>query len=239
MVDFMTELLCLNDSYMKEFSAKITAIEGKSIVLDKTAFYPQGGGQPSDVGKILFNGKEHKVISVKKAGANVLHELDSIDGLHVGAVVHGVIDWHCRYKLMRFHTSAHILAAVIFRETGKLITGNQLDETYSRMDFDVENYSQEFLKGLEEKTNAEIAKNHEIAISYMPREEALKVPELVRLKDIMPPAISVWRIVKIGDLDIQADGGTHVKNTSEIGKIHITKTENKGKSNRRVYWELI
>src|SRR3989344_5581667 len=211
MVDFMTELLCLIDSYMKEFSAKITAIEGKSIVLDKTAFYPHGGGQPSDVGKILFNGKEHKVISVKKAGANVLHELDSIDGLHVGAVVHGVIDWHCCYKLMRFHTSAHILAAVIFRETGKLITGNQLDETYSRMDFDVENYSQEFLK----------------------------VPELVRLKDIMPPAISVWRIVKIGDLDIQADGGTHVKNTSEIGKIHITKTENKGKSNRRVYWELI
>ena len=234
----MTELLCLNDSYIREFSAKITAIEGKAISPDKTAFYPQGGGQPADKGGIFCNGKEFQVLSVKKSGQNVMHELDSVDGLKVGGEVQGKLDWDRRYRLMRFHTSAHILAAVIFRETGKLITGNQLDETYSRMDFNVEEYSQEFLKGIEEKANAEIAKNHEISISVMPREEALKVPELVRLKDIMPPAISMWRIVKIGNLDIQADGGTHVKNTSEIGKIRITKTENKGKSNRRIYWEL-
>lgn len=235
----MTELLCLTDSFLKEFFAKITAINENKVALDRTAFYPQGGGQPSDTGKLFFGEKEFEVLEVKKDGGEVWHKLSFAQGLEIGAEVKGKIDWQKRYALMRMHTSAHVLAAIIFKKTGKLITGNQIGFLVSRMDFNAgQSFNGESAKELEKEVNAELSKNHEVSVSFLAREKALKKPELVRLKDLMPPSLKEWRLVKIGDIDLQADGGTHVKNTSEIGSIKITKTQNKGTENKRIYWEL-
>jgi misacylated tRNA(Ala) deacylase len=230
----MTELLFLKDSYLKEFDACIVGIEGECVELDKTAFYPQGGGQPCDLGTL----EGRKVLEVVKKSGKVLHKLESIEGLNVGEKVHGVIDWERRYWFMRMHSSAHIIAGVIFKETGNLITGNQLGNPESRVDFNTENYSPEFFKSIEGKTNEVIERNLEHKISFLSREETLKIPELFRLKDVLPKEIPEFRIVSIGGFDTQADGGTLVKNTSEIGRIKITRTENKGAKNRRLYWTL-
>lgn len=232
----MTELLYLKDSYLREFDAQIFEVleAQNAVVLGKTAFYPQGGGQPCDLGTI--NGK--KVLEVVKKEGKVLHRLESIEGFHRGEKVHGVLDWERRYWLMRMHSSAHIMAGVIFKETGKMITGNQLGNPESRMDFNMENYNTEFFKELEKKTNQVIEGNLIQGISFKSREEALKIPELFRLQDVLPKEIPEFRIVSIGDFDVQADGGTHVQNTREIGKAKITRTENKGAQNRRLYWTL-
>ncbi|MFH1256585.1 MAG: alanyl-tRNA editing protein [Candidatus Diapherotrites archaeon] len=236
----MTELLYLNDSYLKEFQAQIVSVKGKIIELDRTAFYVHGGGQPSDSGHMEFLGSDNgkaRVLSVRKIDGRIIHELDTEAPENAVEAKCG-IDWGRRYRLMKMHSSAHLLAAVIFKETGKLISGNQLGEDYSRMDFNVEKYDTEFLKGIEEKANAKIAEGLDITVSFLPRDKALELPELFRLKDVLPKNLQEFRIVSIGGFDRQADGGTHVKNTSEIGKIKITKTENKGADNRRIYWEL-
>jgi len=230
----MTELLYLRDSYLREFDAQVLEIAENSVVLDRTAFYVQGGGQPCDTGSL----GEKKVLEVVKKEGKVLHKLESIEGLKVGEKVHGVIDWERRYWFMRMHSSAHILAGVIFKETWKMITGNQLGNPESRVDFNTENYAPEFFKSIEDKANEVIAQNLEQKISFMPREEALKIPELFRLKDVFPKEIPEFRIVSIGEFDIQADGGTLVQNTQEIGRVKITRTENKGAQNRRFYWTL-
>jgi misacylated tRNA(Ala) deacylase len=235
----VTKLLFLEDSYLKEFSAEVLEKNNDGVVLDQTAFFPQGGGQPFDRGKLFFEGKEFRVLEVKKDFGKVWHNLESAQGLEVGAKVTGKIDWKNRFCLMRMHTSAHIIAAVIFNSTGKLITGNQLGWPESRMDFNADqSFNLERVKELEKAANAEIAKNLEVKVSFLPREKALENPALVRLKDAMPPALKKWRIVKIGSLDIQADGGTHVKNSGEIGLIEIIKTQNKGAGNKRIYWRL-
>jgi len=230
----MTELLYLKDSYLKEFDAQILEIIGNAIVLDKTAFYYQGGGQPCDLGTL--NGK--KVLEVVKKEGKVLHRLESTEGFRAGEKAHGVLDWERRYYFMRMHSSAHIIAGVISKETGKMITGNQLGMPESRMDFNMENYNPEFFKELEKKTNQVIEGNLVQGISFKSREETLKMPELFRLQDVLPKEIPEFRIVSIGDFDVQADGGTHVKNTQEIGKVRILRTENKGAQNRRIYWTL-
>ena len=235
----MTELLYLHDSYLKEFSAKITGINGETVSLDKTAFFPAGGGQPSDTGKIFFSEKEFSVISVKKENEEVWHTLNSVQGLAAGSKITAKIDFRQRYNLMRMHTSAHVLAAVIFGETGKLITGNQIGWPKSRMDFDApQSFDSSAALQIEKKVNQAISKNNEVSVFFLPRETALKKPELVRLKGIMPPSLKEWRVVQIGSVDLQADGGTHVKNTKEIGQVKIAKTENKGAQNKRIYWEL-
>ena len=235
----MIELLYLRDSYLKEFDACVLEILENSVVLDKTAFYFQSGGQPCDYGILKTeSGVERKVLEVVKKQGKVLHKLESIGGLQVGEKVHGVIDWERRYWFMRMHSTAHIIAGVIFKETGNMITGNQLGNPESRVDFDTENYSPEFFKSIESKTNEVIARNLEQAISFKSREEALKIPELFRLKDVLPKEIPEFRIVSIGNFDVQADGGTLVQNTREIGRVKITRTENKGAKNRRLYWTI-
>jgi len=235
----LTELLYLNDSYLKEFSAQIVSVKGRNLELERTAFYAQGGGQPGDSGEIEFLGAgKARVLTVKKIEGKVIHELDT-EAPENAAEAKCSIDWGRRYKLMKMHTSAHLLAAVIFSETGKLISGNQLGEDYSRMDFNVEKYDAGFLKGIEDKANAKIAEGLDITVSFLSREKAFELPDLFRLKDVLPKNLQEFRIVSIGSFDMQADGGTHVKNTKEIGKIKITKTENKGADNRRIYWELI
>ncbi|MBI2598309.1 MAG: alanyl-tRNA editing protein, partial [Candidatus Diapherotrites archaeon] len=200
----MTQLLYLTDSYMKEFSAKITQKSENFVAFDHTAFYPAGGGQPSDCGKIFAGGKEFEVIGAKKDGENVFHKLNETNGLEMGEKIVGKIDWDKRYKLMRMHTCAHVLAAVIFAQTGKLITGNQIGWPESRMDFDVpQSFDLESIKTIGEKVNQELLKNHEVTVYFLPRGEALKNPLLFRLKEIMPPDLQEWRIVKIGGIDLQ------------------------------------
>lgn len=235
----MTELLYLRDSYLKGFDAEVAAISENRAELDKTAFYVQGGGQPSDIGTLRNPaGKEFRVLEVLKREGRVWHKLESAEGLAVGEKVHGTIDWARRYWFMRMHSSAHVLAGVIFKETGKMITGNQLGNPESRMDFNTEDYSPEFFKSLEEKANQVIARNLGQTVSFLPRGEALKIPELFRLKDVLPKEIREFRIATIEGFDTQADGGTLTANTREIGKVKILRTENKGAQNRRFYWTL-
>jgi len=233
----MTDLLYMNDCYLREFEAKVVKADGKFVILDKSVFYPQGGGQPCDTGKLVKDGEEFKVVFVKKKGSDVSHELDK-QGLQSGDLVKGFIDWDKRYSLMRMHTAAHILSEVIHKQTGALITGNQLNIDKSRIDFSLENFDREALQGYAQKANEVIQSDLPIKIYSLPREEAMKIPSITKLANVLPPAVKELRIVEIEGFDIQADGGTHVKSTKEVGSLEIVNAENKGKNNRRVYFAL-
>ncbi|MBN1544207.1 alanyl-tRNA editing protein [Candidatus Woesearchaeota archaeon] len=233
----MTELTYLEDSYMKEFEAAVTKAEGKLITLDRTCFYPTGGGQPGDTGVLVAAGKEYRVISAKKSGQEVVHEIDQ-EGIKEGDKVTGMLDWSRRYRFMRGHTACHVLSYVVNKETGALITGNQIAEDKCRIDFDLENFDRERIKAFEEKENQIIGEGVEVSTRFLPREEAFQIPSVLKLKNVLPPSVETIRIVEIGKYDTQACGGTHVKNTSEIKGISITSAENKGKKNRRVYFVL-
>ena len=233
----MTELIYMTDCFAKEFDAKVTKVDGKFIVLDKTAFYPQGGGQPTDTGKLIKDGEEYQVVFAKKKGADVSHEVDR-EGLQEGDTVHGVLDWDKRYVLMRMHTAAHILCEIFHKETGALITGNQLNVDKSRIDFNLENFDREKISEYVAKANEIVQKDLPIKIYTLPREEALKIPSVTKLANVLPPAVQELRIVEIVGYDTQADGGTHVKSTKEVGEIEVVSAENKGKNNRRVYFKL-
>lgn len=234
-----TELLYLDDSYLKEFKATVQSVsDGKYIVLDKTAFYPQGGGQPFDTGILCFETTEYTVVFAKKLpDGTVSHEVDK-PGLQPGDSVTGIIDWERRYQHMRIHTAMHVLSSVFHNETGALISGNQIDLEKSRIDFTLENFDREKIKQYADHANALIKKNKPLKVYSMKRDNALKIPAVVKLAGALPPNSDVLRIVEIEDIDLQADGGTHVRNTSEVGEIDILSCENKGKNNRRVYFKL-
>ncbi|MBI2583331.1 MAG: alanyl-tRNA editing protein [Candidatus Aenigmarchaeota archaeon] len=233
----MTELLYLHDSYTKESDATVVKAEGKRIVLDKTCFYPGGGGQPRDKGPIEKEGEKFEIINAKKEGNDVVLEVDK-EGLSSGDNVHVTIDWDYRYKLMRMHTAAHIIDAVLYKEANALCTGNQLGAEKSRIDFSLEVLDMDKMKKYFEEANELAKRGIEVKIYFMKREEALKIPGIVKLAAVMPPAVEELRIVEIPGIDIQADGGTQVKNTKEIGTIELLSVENKGKSNRRVYFTV-
>ncbi|MBW3004805.1 alanyl-tRNA editing protein [Candidatus Woesearchaeota archaeon] len=233
----MTELIYMNDCYAKEFDAIVTKVDGKFIILDKTAFYPQGGGQPTDTGKLIKDGEEYKVVFAKKTGGDISHEVDR-EGLKEGDKVHCILDWDNRYVLMRMHTAAHILCEIFHKETGALITGNQLNVDKSRIDFNLENFDREKISEYVAKANEIVQKDLPIKIYTLPREEAMKLPTVTKLANVLPPAVKELRIVEIVGFDTQADGGTHVKSTKEVGEIEVVGAENKGKNNRRVYFTL-
>src|SRR3989344_1550209 len=230
-------MLYLKDSYKKEFEAIVKEVNTNKVVLDGTYFYPQSGGQPSDRGIIIHNDQEFKVLEVKKEDGKIIHSLDK-EGLKVNDKVKCIIDWNRRHKLMRMHTTAHILSAIIHKETGAMITGNQLDEETSRIDFSLEDFKKELFEKFIEEANEEIKKDHKITIRTISKEEAEKIENLSRLAKGLPPDLKEIRIVKIGSIDEQADGGTHVASTKEIGRIKLISIENKGKSNRRIYFSL-
>ena len=234
----MTKLIYLEDAYLKEFEAKITEInaEQKFVVLDKTIFYPVGGGQPCDKGKLIKDATAFSVVDVRKSDNVVLHYLDRVNGLLVGDEVKGIIDWDRRYKIMRLHTACHVLSAVVHKETGALITGNQIKENEARIDFNLENFDREQIKSFEKKANEVIEKDLPVEIKFLPREEAFKIPSIVKLKNVLPPNIETIRIVDIKGVDQQACGGTHVRKLGEIGRVRIIRAENKGKNNRRIYF---
>jgi len=234
----MAKALYMDDAYLKEFEATITSVkDGRYIVLDKTAFYPNGGGQPHDTGTLLRDGETFRVVFTGKFSGDISHEVDKA-GLKQGDKVQGIIDWDRRYALMRYHTAAHILSGVFNKEAGALITGNQLDIAKGRIDFSLEEFDREKMAAYFEMAQAIAEKDLPIKVYYMDREEALHIPEMVKLAGVLPPAVKQLRIVDIEGFDRQADGGTHVRSTREIGKIVFTKAENKGKNNRRVYYTL-
>jgi len=234
----MTELLYLKDSYLKDFEATIVNVEGKNVFLDKTVFYPESGGQIDDRGKLVRipNGQVFQVLMVKKLGNEVLHEVDSV-GLKIGDKIKGYLDWDRRYKLMKMHTACHVLSAVINKETNSLITGNQLRTDIAHIDFSGPEVKERF-KEFEQKANEILASGLNVETKFMPYKEAMKIPSIVKLAHVLPPTIPELRIVSIGTVDVQADGGTHVKNTKECGQIEITEFENKGKERKRVYFVL-
>ena len=230
----MTDPLYHTDAYLKEFEAVVTAADGNKVVLDRTAFYPGGGGQPNDLGTLAMGSEKWNVVKVSKQGADVWHELDR-DTLPIGTPVRGAIDWDRRYKLMRTHTAMHILCGVIFRDYGASVTGGNMEPLKGRMDFEFETMRQEFVKQIEEKINVEVAKARPTRVKILPRAEAFQIPDLIRTKiNLLPEGIAEVRTVEIVGLDLQADGGTHVANTSEVGHIRIVDYKSKGKINKRI-----
>ena len=234
----MTQTIFFDNCYQKEADATVVAAEGSKVELDKTVFCYQGGGQLADNGKITCNGSEYNVVDVKKENGALMHYLDK-EGLKAGDKAHCVLDWERRHKLMRYHTAAHILSAIVNRKTGALITGNQIEPEQARFDFNLENFDRAVIEECVKEANAAIRRSMAVKMYFLPREEALKIPGMVKLAAAVPPQVANLRIVEIGDVDTQADGGTHVKNTAEIGQIEIIKLDNKGKSNRRIYFRLI
>ena len=230
----MTEKLFWKDMYMREFDAKVESVDETGVRLDRTAFNPRGGGLVSDIGKL----NDAEVTEVVKKDEEVYHVLGGGATLKAGDAVHGVIDWEKRHRVMRMHTTAHILSAVVNRETGALITGNSIAPIESRIDFSLEAFDKEQFGAYVKMANEAAASGAEVQSFFMKREEALSTPGLVKLANALPPAVAELRIVKIGEIDTQADGGVHVKNTSEIGEIVVNRIENKGKSNRRLYFSL-
>lgn len=235
----MTEELYLKDSYIKEFDANIIDIRnGNEVILDKTAFYPGGGGLENDLGKLIVGNREYSVKEVKKGNdkSEIVHVIDNPEGIKIGEQVHGIIEWERRYRMMRLHTASHIIAAIAYSKFNALITGGHISPDYAKDDFNLENKDQiyEIIK----EANQVLSKSIEVKVYFLPREEALKIPGIVKLAERSPPEIKVWRIVEIPGIDIQADGGPHVKNTSEIGNVEILKIENKGKKQKRVYYTV-
>jgi len=213
----------------------------EGIILDKTIFYPQGGGQPSDTGKIIIDNKEFIVEKVKKVDGDIIHFLKGDDwkeSMKENDIIKEVLDWERRYILMRMHTAAHVISSIFNKRAKALITGNQLDINKSRIDFNLENFNKEEIFAYVSEANNLMKQGQEVLISYLPRDEALNDPELVKLAKVLPPAVKELRIITIGDVDRQCDGGTHVKNTKEVGEIEILSTDNKGKNNRRLYYKL-
>ncbi|MFX0046699.1 MAG: alanyl-tRNA editing protein AlaXM [Candidatus Hermodarchaeota archaeon] len=234
----MTEALYMKDSYLKKWDAKVVSVKNdKYIILDKTAFYPKGGGQPWDEGFIVKEGEKFKVIYVGKFSGEISHEVDK-PGLKEGDMLKCEIDWERRYTYMKYHTACHLVSNILYRRANAKITGNQIELDKARMDFSMEDYSPEKLQAYVEESNEIIKQNLPITIETMSRAAVLEEPELARLAVGLPKNLESFRIVKIGDIDKQVDGGTHVNNLSEIGEIEMTKTVNKGKNNRRLYFIL-
>jgi len=234
----MTEALYMNDSYLKKWDAKVVSVkDDKYVVLDKTAFYPKGGGQPWDEGYIFKNDEKFKVVYVGKFSGEISHEVEK-PGLKEGDMVSCELDWERRYTYMRYHTACHLISNLLFRRANAKITGNQIELDKARMDFSMEDYSPEKLQTYVEESNEIIKQDLSIAIETMSRVAVLEEPELARLAVGLPKNLQEFRIVKIGDIDKQVDGGTHVNNLKEIGEIKMTKTVNKGKNNRRLYFIL-
>lgn len=230
----------LIDSYQKEFETKVKSVKDeKFVALDNTIFYPNGGGQPYDTGKIvrLSDNKEFKVVYTGKFGGEISHEVEGT-GLSEGDNVLCKLDWDRRYKLMRSHTASHIISGVIANETGAKITGNQIEPDKIRIDFSLENFDREKLSEYVQKSNEIIDKNLNIKSYEMRREEVEANPEMVKLAAGLPPGIKTLRIVEIEGFDRQPDGGTHVKSTKEVGHLELLKCDNKGKNNRRIYFKL-
>jgi len=238
----MTELLYQTDSYLKSNIATISQIfpEEHAITVDQTVLYPGGGGQPSDHGWIKWEDKTVPLLKIKKSQDDILlYFPPEIVLPQVGTQVECILDWERRYQLMRTHSAMHVLCGVIFRDYGATVTGGDMDPLKGRMDFEFETMHKDLVAAIEEAVNEEVNKAHPIRVKILPREEAFQIPDLIRTKiNLLPEGIQFVRTVEIVGLDLQADGGTHVNNTNEIGRIRVVDYKSKGKINKRIYIEL-
>ena len=232
----MTDLLFHKDSYLQSTNATVIKIvEDNGIVLDRTVFYPGGGGQPHDLGVISIGNQNVAVTKVQNVKGEVIHWVEDNHGITTGQSVTAEIDWDRRYTLMRTHTALHILCGVVWRDYKAQVTGGDMQPGTARMDFEFENMTAEFAEQIEDAINHEVNDNRTIEVNFLTREQANQVPDLIRTKiNLLPEAISEIRTIDISGLDLQADGGTHVKNTSEVGFIKVTGHESKGRINKRL-----
>jgi misacylated tRNA(Ala) deacylase len=233
-----TQLLFLDDSYARSFTAKVVDIEDHSVILDRTLFYARGGGQMADVGTLHSYGRKYPVIAVEKRGDIVFHTVEG-ELPKAGDEVQGEIDWEHRYQMMRTHTALHVLCGIIFRRFRAQVTGCQMYPQRARMDFNLADLTRERIDEIERLANEAIRSGYPVRSRWISRREANTIPDLIRTKiNLVPSHIDPIRIVEIRGLDLQADGGTHVANTLEVGGIRVLKTENKGRENRRIEIEL-
>jgi misacylated tRNA(Ala) deacylase len=234
----MTELIYFSDCYVKEFKATVLQVHGNRVVLDRTAFYPRGGGQPSDTGTVLSNEGLARVVEVCKEGAEVVHALEGpVPGKGCG--VEASIDWDSRYAHMRYHTAQHLLSAYFLDQHKAKTTGNQISTQGASIDLDVESFDPDVLKGAQDQVNLWIKRSLPVKITMMPRQDALRVlnPERTRI-DLLPKSVSTLRIVEAQGVDVVACAGTHVSNTSELGHFEVVKTSSKGRDRRRLEFVL-
>lgn len=238
----MTELLYQVDSYLQTFEAQVTALdeENRAVMLDRTAFYPGGGGQPNDTGTLEGPGGTMLVVKVKKGPEGIWHYLEAQGALpSVGTAVAGALNWERRYQLMRTHTAMHILCGVVFRDYGAQVTGGDMEPLAGRMDFEFESLTKDLVSVIEAAVNREVSAAREVRVKILPREEAFQIPDLIRTKiNLLPPGIEQVRTVEIVGLDLQADGGTHVRSTAEVGPMRIIDYKSKGKINKRIYVQM-
>ena len=234
----MTIALYLDDQELRTFDAVVEAIDGDAVRLDRTAFYATGGGQPHDIGQLTWEGGQAVVTNVGKAGAEIWHTLDG-PLPPIGAAVTGVVDWDRRHQLMRTHTAMHILCGVIWNEYQVPVTGGNMEPLKARMDFEFDPLPDGFARRVEALINAEIDADRPIRVSAVPRDTAVEDADLIRTKvNLIPASVREIRVVDIVGLDKQADGGTHVASTGEVGRVRVTKTESKGKGNKRIRLEI-
>ncbi|NPA86562.1 MAG: alanyl-tRNA editing protein [Candidatus Diapherotrites archaeon] len=234
----MAELLYLEDPYLKEFEAEIEEVTDEGVILNRTAFYPRSGGLEGDRGILVVNGKEYRVLGARKVGDRVLHLLDTTEGLEPGMKVKGIIDWENRYRQMRLHTASHIISALFYDLYGAMVTGGHITAEKAKEMYNVEKITPEMIREVFSRANEIVKRDLPVKVYWMEREEALKIPGIVKLASKMPPEIRVWRIVEIPGVDIQADGGPHVSRTGEIGEIVFLKKENKGKGKKVVVFTV-
>jgi misacylated tRNA(Ala) deacylase len=233
-----TDLLFLRDAYLRGFDAEVVAVDGdgRRVALDRTALYPTGGGQPHDAGTL----GGLPVLDVRKEGDDVWHAVGEGPLPAVGETVHGEVDWERRHQLMRTHTALHVLCGVIWNEWAVPVTGGNMEPLSARMDFEFDPLPEGFGPRIEELVNAELAADRPIEVSFLPRAEALADADLIRTKvSLIPESVQEIRVVDIVGLDKQADGGTHVRSTAEVGRIRVVKTESKGKGNKRIRLEVL
>ena len=244
----MTDAICYRDAYARTTGATVTAVEssadGTLVRLDRTVFYPGGGGQPADRGTIrLADGSETgwTVGGAARSGGEIVHRLEPGEsGPEVGQAVEVEIDWSRRHLLMRTHTALHALCGVVWRDHGALVTGGNMEPGAGRMDFEFESMSGELVAEIERRVNDELAAELEVRVRVLPRDEAFAIPDLIRTKiNLLPEGITEVRTIEIVGLDLQADGGTHVANTREVGQIRVTGYESKGRINKRIRLEVI
>ena len=231
-----TELLYLDDSYLRRTSASVVEVSDDAIALDRTVFYPTGGGQPHDTGTLESGGRSWPVTAVKKQGAVVWHTIGGEDPLpEMGTEVEAILDWDRRHALMRTHTAMHLLCGVIWNEYGKAVTGGNMEPLAGRMDFEFDPLPEGFAERVTAAVNTEIEADRRIEVSFLDRDDALTDQDLIRTKvNLIPESVTTIRVVDIVGLDRQADGGTHVAHSAEVGRFEIAKTESKGKGNKRV-----
>jgi misacylated tRNA(Ala) deacylase len=238
----VSENICYTDAYARSVEASVveTDAEASAILLDRTVFYPGGGGQPADTGTVVGGSSTWPVTGAKKRGDDIWHTIADGAGLPpVGDPITAEIDWARRHDLMRTHSALHVLCGVVWRDHGASVTGGNMEPLSGRMDFEFETMSGELVGQIERRVNEEIAASREIRVAILPRDEAFAIPDLIRTKiNLLPDGITEIRTIEIVGLDLQADGGTHVANTAEIGRVTVTGYESKGRINKRIRIEV-